>query len=314
MFVDFRGTIFGIIQWQWKSVLLFTVLTTVVVLAEYLFPDALAQVMLPAVPVAVVGGAIGIFVSFRTNSAYDRWWEGRKLWGRLINSSRHWCTQVLGYLPGDPDGADQVPPAPSDLQRRLVRRHIAYVHALRVLLRGQSLAEDAEFRQFLTEREASRIVAESNPTHALLQLQMQDIVAENDAGRLNDFRLTSMDETIRALLDIQGGCERIKKTPFPRSYGFIAERLIYAFGIMMPLGLVGTVDNDWVIVPLTVVVCLAFSLISESGRVLENPFTMFWPALPLSAMSKTIEINLRQRLGETDLPAAPKPDDRGVLM
>ncbi|MCA9683030.1 MAG: hypothetical protein KC457_12595 [Myxococcales bacterium] len=314
MFVDYRGSILGLIGWQWRSVLLFTLASTLVVAAEHFLVDHIEHVLLPVTPVAVVGGAIGIFVSFRTNSAYARWWEGRKLWGRLINSSRHFCSQVLLYLPGSGEGAEQSPPLPSELQRDLVRRHVAYVHALRALLREQKLGEDQDFSAFLEPREAERIVAESNPTHALLHTQMQLLVAENQAGRLDSLRLQSFDATIRALLDIQGGCERIKKTPFPRGYGFIADRLIHAYGLLLPLALVGTIENDWIAIPITLLVCLSFLLISEVGRVLEDPFTMFWPALPLSALSKTIEINLRQRLGDANLPPMPKVDARGILM
>jgi ion channel-forming bestrophin family protein len=314
MFVTYRGSIWGLMGWQWRAMLLFTVASTTVVLLEHFIPAIAKLMLLPVTPVAVVGGAIGIFVSFRTNSAYDRWWEGRKLWGRLINSSRHFATQVLAYLPKPDHGADQIPPLPSELQATLVRRHIAYVHALRVLLRDQKLAEDREFVASLPNPELQRVIAESNPTHALLHTQMHALVAENDAGRLDNFRMQSLDQTIRELLDIQGGCERIKKTPFPRGYGFIADRLIQAYGILLPLGLVGQLSNDWVAIPLTILVCMSFALISEVGRVLEDPFTMFWPALPLSALATTIEINLRQRLGDADLPAAPKVNERGILM
>jgi putative membrane protein len=308
MFVDYRGSVLGLIAWQWKSVLLFTVAASVIVAAEHFFLEHAQHVLLPVAPVVVVGGAIGIFVSFRTNSAYDRWWEGRKLWGGLVNSSRHFTSQVLIYLPSREDGV------PSELQRALVQRHIAYVHALRVGLRGDSLAEDAEFRSFVSDEELARLVLESSPTHALLHTQMRMLVAENEAGRLSSDRLRSFDETLRALLDVQGGCERIKKTPFPRGYGFIADRLIMIYGVLLPLGIIGNVDNDWIAIPLSLLVCLSFLLISEVGRVLEDPFTHFWPALPLSALATTIEINLRQRLGDADLPAAPRPNERGILM
>jgi putative membrane protein len=314
MFVEFRGSVFGLIAWQWKSVLLFTVASSLVVAAEHFLAEHAQHAFLPVAPVVVVGGAIGIFVSFRTNSAYERWWEGRKLWGALVNSSRHFSSQVLTYLPGPQDGTTREPPVPSELQRALVQRHIAYVHALRVLLRGDPLADDADFRSFVSDEELARALVESSPTHALLHTQMRLLVAENEAGRLSADRLRSFDETLRALLDVQGGCERIKKTPFPRGYGFIADRLIMIYGLLLPLGIVGTVDNDWIAIPLTLLVCLSFLLISEVGRVLEDPFTHFWPALPLTALSKTIEINLRQRLGDTNLPAMPRPDARGILM
>ncbi|PRQ09591.1 bestrophin family protein [Enhygromyxa salina] len=314
MFVDFRGSIWGLLRWQWKASLVFALASSLIVGFEHVFADHAHHIFLPVAPVAVVGGAIGIFVSFRTNSAYARWWEGRQLWGRMINSSRHFCTQVLSYLPNPEHGADQQPPVPSELQRALIRRHIAYVHALRVLLRNESLVDDTDFNAFLPGKEAERTIAESNPTHALLHTQMRLLVAESDAGRLDPLRLQSFDETIRALLDIQGGCERIQKTPFPRSYGFIADRLIMAYGILLPLGLVGQISNDWIAIPLTLLVCLSFALINEVGRVLEDPFTTFWPSLPLSALAKTIEINLRQRLGDANLPESPKQDARGILM
>ena len=305
MFVTYKGSVIGLLGWQWRAVLLFVAASTLVVLGERWLD--LSPVLLPGLPVAVVGGAIGIFVSFRTNSAYDRWWEGRKLWGQLVNSSRHFCSQVLVYLPPGPAG-------PSPLQVELIRRQIAYVHALRVLLRQQGLAGDPELRRFVPAAELEALAAGSNPTYALQQRQLELLAGEVAAGRLSELRMQKFDDTIRALLDVQGGCERIKKTPFPKGYGFIAERLIQGYGLLLPLGLVGGIENDWIVVPLTVLVCLSFSLISEVGRVLEDPFTMFWPALPLSALATTIEVNLRERLGERDLPALPVANERGVLM
>lgn len=305
MFVTYKGSVIGLLGWQWRAVLLFVAASTLVVLGERWLD--LSPVLLPGLPVAVVGGAIGIFVSFRTNSAYDRWWEGRKLWGQLVNSSRHFCSQVLVYLPPGPAG-------PSPLQVELIRRQIAYVHALRVLLRQQALAGDPELQRFVPAAELEALAAGSNPTYALLQRQLELLAGEVAAGRLSELRMQKFDDTIRALLDVQGGCERIKKTPFPKGYGFIAERLIQGYGLLLPLGLVGGIENDWIAVPLTVLVCLSFSLISEVGRVLEDPFTMFWPALPLSALATTIEVNLRERLGERDLPALPVANERGVLM
>jgi putative membrane protein len=304
MFVTYEGSVFGLLQWQWRPLVLYMVAAAVVVIAEHFFD--ISAFLLPTTPVVVVGGAIGIFVSFRTNSAYDRWWEGRKLWGQLVNSSRHFASQVLVYLPRDGGRA-------SDLQRELIRRQIAYAHALRVLLRQQDLRNDGEFLAMLPD-DPNGITRESNPTHALLHRQFERLTTEREAGRLGELPMQSLDDTLRALIDLQGGCERIKKTPFPRGYEFIAKRLTEAFGMLLPLGLVGSMDNDWVAIPLTALVCLAFTLIGEVGRVLEDPFTTFWPALPLSALSRTIEINLRERLGETDLPAMMVPDERGILM
>jgi ion channel-forming bestrophin family protein len=303
MFVTYRGSLMALLRWQWKPALLFMSAAIVVVLAEK--SELVEELKLSALPLAIVGGAIGIFVSFRTNSAYDRWWEGRKLWGQLVNVSRHFTSQVLAYL-----GADDR--ATRTAARALVRRHIGYVHVLRCVLRKQPPLADPEVTRFIGEDEQRVLRHESSMTHALLHRQLEELTALANRGVLDARRLQSLDESIRVALDVQGGCERIKNTPMPRGYGFIAERLIQIFGVLLPLALVD--DLGWLTIPLSLVVCLAFTLINEVGRVLEDPFTMFWPALPLSALSRTIEINLRQRLGHGDLPPVLQPDDRGILM
>lgn len=300
MFVDYRGSILGLLGWQWKAVTVFLAAAVAIVLLDRV--GHLQQLRIPALPLGVVGGAIGIFVSFRTNAGYDRWWEGRKLWGQLVNLSRHFSSQVHGYL------ASERP----EIREELVRRHIAWVHMLRCLLREQKPLDDEDVRSFLSASDLQLVTGQSNMTHALLHRQLTTLTELSDAGRLEPRRLQSLDETLRGLIDVQGGCERIQKTPFPRGYGFIAERLIVCFGVLLPLGLVEPLG--WLAVPLSLLVNLAFTLINEVGRVLETPFTLFWPALPLSALSKTIEINLRDRLGETDVPPLPRPDARGILM
>jgi putative membrane protein len=303
MFVTYRGTVLGLIGWQWRLVLLYCAFATVITVADRVFFHE--WINIGGLPLGVMGGAIGIFVSFRTNSCYDRWWEGRRLWGQLVNSSRHLATQILTYA----DAKDGVS---ADEEREIVRRHIGYVHVLRCLLRAQDPWVDPDVARAFDEPTRTRLRAESNPTHAILHAQTEAIMRLERSGRLDGFRLQALDRTIAALLDVQGGCERIKRTPFPPGYGFLATRLIGAFAILLPMGIVDQVG--WATIPLTVLVCLGFALINEVGRVLEDPFTLFWPALPLFALSMTIEVNLRQRLGDRDLPAIPTADSKGILM
>jgi len=256
----------------------------------------------PTFPLAVVGGALGIFVSFRTNSAYQRWWEGRKLWGRLINTSRHLCTQAIAYLP-------------EAEARATVLRQVAYVHALRCGLRHEDPFTDAHLVRSMDPKDHAELQGSTNLNHALINRHMATFVGLNRAGTIDHFWLSDLDESLRHLLDIQGGTERINKTPFPPAYGFLATRLTQMYACVLPFCLVEQL-HFWVI-PVTLLICMSFQLINEVGRVLENPFTNFWPALPLSAMSLTIERNLRQALGETELPPAEAPITRGrvrVLM
>ncbi|MEM9068004.1 MAG: bestrophin family ion channel [Myxococcota bacterium] len=302
MLVDNRGSVVRLLLWQWRNVLIFIISGTVVATMRIVLEWEWLQ--LPIVPMSIVGAALGIFVSFRTNSAYDRWWEGRKLWGRMINTSRHFATEVLTLIPSE--GGEV-----SEVQLTLVMRHVAYVHALRVLLRLQDPNKDADLQRTLRDDEKAW-TAQSNLTHALLHEQQRTLAALADKGTIGEMRLHSMDLSIAKLLDIQGGCERIKKTPLPRGYGFIAERLILAFGILFPITLAHQLG--WVVIPVNVLVCLSFALISEAGRVLEDPFNMFWNGLPLTQISRMIEVNVRERMGDTDLVPIPKPDENGILM
>ena len=300
MMVSNKGSVFRLIQWQWRAVLLFLAGGVFAALV-WTFVPALHWLVLPMSPLAVVGAALGIFVSFRTNSAYARWWEGRILWGRMINVSRHFCSQVLSYLPADA----------RELKARLVHRHVAYVHALRCLLRQQDPLADAELLRTLPD-DPARYRGQSNVTHAILHQQMTELVAAVDAGRLGELRMQRLDHSLEEMLAVQGGCERIKKTPMPRGYGFIAERLIWAYGLLFPFAMVKEIG--WLVVPINVLVCLSFTLISEAGRVLEDPFTLFWNGLPLQNMSMTIERNLGERVGDEELVEVPGVDANGILM
>ncbi len=298
MMVSTRGSVLRLLAWQWKYVVMFTLAGALAVLVNQRWPE----VKLPAMPLGIVGGALGIFVSFRTNQAYSRWWEGRQLWGRLINSSRTFASQTLAYLPADGEGRA--------LAETMVRRQVTHVHALRVLLRGQDLAADADVTALLVP--GDNLAGDSNPTYLLVHKNIEALALVTRRNYITGEQMLAIDESLRTILDVQGGCERIKRTPMPRGYAFIASRVLAVFALALPFALIG--DMGVAAIPVSTIVCLAFALISEAGRVLEDPFTMFWNALPLTQMARTIEVNLRQRLGDTDLPAIPGPDAAGVLM
>ena len=301
MMVTYQGSVTRLLVWQSANVRVYALAGLVAVVVYELLQRTIGwSLAVPSLPLAVVGGALGIFVSFRTNSAYARWWEGRQLWGRLVNSSRHWATQVAAYIP-DPE-----------LRRELIDRQIGYVHVLRCVLRQQPPLADASVVRALSAADQEALAGQSNLCHALLQRQLDAVTRLADAGGLDARRLQSFDETVRQLLDIQGGCERIKRTPLPLGYGFIAETLVRYFSYLLPFAIVA--DLHILAIPINVLVCTAFILINEAGRVLEDPFTMFYNGLPLTNLSDTIEQNLRNRLGERDLDPLAGPDPHGILM
>jgi len=259
---------------------------------------------LPAFPIGVVGGAIGVFVSFRTNSCYGRWWEGRQLWGRLVNVSRHFTLQLLHNVEG----------SGRDIVEQIVRRQIAYVHLLRCALRDEDGAQDERVMQYLDDEGRNAIHQSSNPTAAVLNLHMRDVAALRATQRIDGYTFLAFDGSIQTILDVQGGCERIKRTPLPRAYGFLSQRMIQWFGALAPCAMVA--ELGWGTIPVSAMVAVCFQFISETGRILEDPFTMFYNGLPLSSMSRTIERNLLELLG-TDkgtLPPSEPEVKRGVLM
>ena len=174
MFVTYKGSVIGLLGWQWRAVLLFVAASTLVVLGERWLD--LSPVLLPGLPVAVVGGAIGIFVSFRTNSAYDRWWEGRKLWGSLVNTSRSFARQILTLLGPQPGAHDEAhdPVALRALHIELVHRVVAFVHALRLALRNED--DLHELKDHLPEDEIKRLQNERNRPYAINQGTAERIV------------------------------------------------------------------------------------------------------------------------------------------
>ncbi len=302
MFVTYKGSVLGILQWQWRWVLIFAGIAVVVTALDIL---GLAQMLrLPTAPLGVLGAAVGIFVSFRTNAGYERWWEGRRIWGQLVNSSRMLCSQVITYIPGES-------PEAQALRERMVLRHLAWVHALRVSLRGENLMDDVALSRCSTLSQREAMSKAPNVCYWLLDEQLKDLRAAEAFG-LTELKQQSIDRTITTLLDVQGGCERIRNTPLPGGYGFIAERLTALFAFMLPLAIVESIG--WFSIPITVIVCLSFLLIGEVGRVLENPFSLFWPALPLGQLSTMIEINLKTTAGLSEVPAPVQPNELGIMM
>lgn len=251
-------------------------------------------------PFSIVGVALSIFLAFRNNAAYDRYWEGRKLWGGLVNASRNFGRQATTLLVAAPDEA----PALTLLQKQLVYRQIAYVNALRSSLRGDDVA--AAQAELLDEREHQRISALENPPVALLHEQARALAAAAARGWLSDLRLQTLDATLNELTNLQGGCERIKKTPIPLAYRFFANRFVRAFCALVPFALVEQLGLVTILA--SVAVAFVFLVLDRIGDLIQDPFTTGFNALPLAALCRTIEVDLRRQLGETTVPPLLTPE------
>jgi ion channel-forming bestrophin family protein len=237
----------------------------------------------------MAGAALSIFLAFRTNSAYDRWWEARILWGGLVNSSRTIARQALTFLKGDRHEEDV-----RALQAEIIILQICYVHALRCHLRSQS--PFPELRSRLEPATLEFLREHSNVPSALLLRMGERIEEAHRRGWIDSFRWTSMDQTLTSLTDIQGGCERIKNTPMPKRYDYFPRLLVNCFCLLLPFGLV---EGLGLLTPIASTgLSFIFILLDKVGREIETPFENTAHDTPMTSLSRTIEINLRQLMGD----------------
>ena len=262
-------------------------------------------VALPHIPLSLFGSAIGIIVAFRNQSSYARWWEGKTLWGALVNNSRSWARQVTTVMmPLCEAEAGEL----KEYQRRLVYHEIAYVIALRQHLRGLESWE--ELTPLLSERELSELREEKNVPLAIQQ-QMGALLRQCQVrGWIDMEHWRALESNLDDLVDAQGGTERIKNTPMPKQYDYFPQLFVQIYCLLLPLALV--INMGWYTPLGSTLVGFIFLALDKIGRDLEDPFDNTIYDVPLTSITTTIEVNLRQMLGETVLPEAEKPV-RGVL-
>jgi ion channel-forming bestrophin family protein len=267
---------------------------------------------LSVVPFTLISLALGVFLGFRNNTSYDRYWEGRKLWGRLVNDARSVARLAQHLIAHDATPQAQLDAsATAALQRELIYRTIAYVHALRMHLRNE-LGDLDQLTPFLSAEEVEAMPVQRNVPLAILTSISAVVQRARRAGVLRHRDVHLLEAQVNDLCDVQGGCERIKNTPIPWSYTVLMHSIVAAYCFALPFGLIATVQ---LATPLVVaLIAYAFLGLDAVGDELEEPFGTDVNDLPLSQLSRMIEVNLRQMLGEQDLPAMIVPGaDRVVI-
>jgi ion channel-forming bestrophin family protein len=262
-----------------------------------------------AAPFTLIGLPLGIFLGFRNNTAYDRFWEGRKLWGSLVNTSRSLTRQALTMLELQPEAerGAHVQDEIRAFEIKVIHMQIAYVHALRHHLRGTSPFE--AITHIIGEEEVKRFEGMDNVPYAILQRLGEYFVEARHKYWIHVFHVPTIEGSLTSLTDIQGACERIKSTPIPFSYTVLMHRIVAVYCSLLPFGLMDSIQWATPFVVLAISYC--FFGLDAIGDELEDPFGTDVNDLPLKAISRTIERNLRERLGEK-LPA-PHTAKRGIL-
>jgi putative membrane protein len=261
---------------------------------------------LPSLPLSIGGGALSVLLGFRNNISYGRWWEARTLWGRIVNHSRCLGRQAVAY--GSVNDQPQDRGSIRDTRRRIVYYQIAYVNSLRCQLRGQDPWPDLD--PFLSKEEIDSLRGEKNAA-AEIQRWMAVLIQDGcDRGWFGAIQLGLLDNGLTELANAQGGCERIKNTPMPRHYDYFISFFIHIYCILLPLGMVASLG---LLTPIgSALLGFGFLALESIGRDLEHPFDNSVHDVAMTSICRTIEINLRQYLRETDPPAPIEPV-RGVL-
>jgi putative membrane protein len=292
-------------------------------IAVYLLHDYFNvwQLHIPFTAISALSTALAIFLGFKTSNAYERWWEARQIWGLLVNYSRAWARQVITMVIAEsPLQAQEV----KDVQYRMVYRHIAFVHALRVFLRkkhtyneqGQEEIyegpnEYSDTEAFLSPAEYQIFTHKQNPPNYLLELQGEDLRAAFDQGWLSDFRFMKLEETLVEFNNVQGRSERIKNTPFPRQFSFFSRVFVFIHASLLPFVFVE--ELRWASIPISVIISFVFLCLDLIGERSEDPFENRLEDVPLTALSLTIETNLKEQWGDPHFPAKSQAPDGIVL-
>lgn len=254
------------------------------------------SVALPSIPISLYASSLGIFLGFRNNSAYDRWWEGRNLWGTVVNASRTLVRQSIVF-------GDQA------FAREMASLLIAFVHSMRLHLRRQDPVP--ELQRILSEEDLAFVLPFANMPNAVLTRLGMLVCDGHGQGLYGENRLVALEATLSRLTDCLGGCERIKNTPMIRQYDYIPKVLVYLFIAVLPFALVANLA--WFTAPVAVVISFLFLCLDTIGRDVEAPFENTINDVPMTALSTAIEIDLLQMLGERErLPEPAKPTD-GIL-
>ena len=305
-------------------------------------------IKIPWLPISVIGTAVAFYVGFKNNSAYDRMWEARKIWGAIVNSSRAWGTYVDGFVTNEFANEKQSDEVLHGIKQRLIYRHIAWLYSLRSQLLvatpwehisqgghtsrvarfyqqrfGIGLVDDEvtrlELKQFLPAEEHDRLVANVNTATQIINEQSRDLTQLKAAGLIDDFRHMEMMQTLYHFYEHQGKCERIKKFPLPRQYANMSRIFVGIFIALLPFSMIpALLDLDggwgfWLSIPITALVGWVYLMMEIIGDYSENPFQGMANDIPMLSLCRVIEIDLREMLGETDLPKGIEAKN-GVLM
>ncbi len=330
MFISRSLTTKALTNWLTKHVIWLVVFNGIISVLYYF---KIITISLPWLPVSVIGTAVAFFVGFKNNQAYDRMWEARKIWGGIVNDSRTWAMLVDSYV-RKVSGQTEI--EIQQTKRKLVYRHIAwlYIHRLQLLEpqtweqqgatgKTKKLAKKYEntlglgawdndvkyedIQQYLDSGEFEQLKKFHNKATQLINQQSRDLIQLHDKNYLTHFQHNEMEEVLRTFYELQGKNERIKKFPFPRDYSGMSHFFVWTFIVLFSFSFIPELLNlgnwaFWIGIPVATLIGLIYIIMEELGDYHENPFMKTPHAMPMLSLCRTIEIDMREMIGETELP------------
>ena len=282
------GYVFGKVKIELLMIFLYSL--AIAVIHEWFLK---LPISIPLAVPTILGTVISLLLGFRSNQAYDRWWEARQVWGAIVNDSRTLARQVLAFTESQYE-EDEV----HQMRQRMVRRQIAWCYAL-----GQSLRRmnpTGGLDKFLSRRELESLSRFNNVPMALLDQHARDLRRGLDEGYINRYQQIELDRTLTRLCDNMGKCERIKNTVFPSTYSLYIHFSLLLFISMLPFGVIE--HFGFLEVPLVVSISACFLLIEKMAIHLQDPFENKPTDTPMTAIAGTVEKDLRQLLHDQDEP------------
>lgn len=296
----------------------------------------LTWIAIPWLPVSLVGTAVAFYVGFKNNSSYDRMWEARKIWGAIVNDSRSWGIGVKHFVTNIFADAPASDADLQELRKSMLYRHIAWLYTLRLQLlkptswehinAGMHIGKLARKRiktyglgllkndthesnigGLLSSEDLQKIEEAKNQATRLIDLQAADLKQLREKGLIDDFRHMELQKLLNLFYTHQGKCERIKNYPLPRQYASTSMVFIALFIFLLPLGMMAEFAKMgehfvWLTIPFTAIAGWVFIMMELVGDYSENPFEGMGNDIPMYSLCRTIEIDLRQMLDETELP------------
>lgn len=321
--------------WTRRNIYITLIISIIPVILYQVF--GLKFIAIPWTVVALLGTATAFIVGFKNTQTYNRTWEARQIWGAILNSSRTWGTMSRDFL-NNPEKT-----------KELVYRHFAWLTALRYAMRESKVWEttskahndeykefydipeketplETELAKYISADELKYILTTKNKAVQLMSLQSKTIKQLFANKEIDSYQFVEMQKMVKDFYDQQGRSERIKNFPYPRQFATINSFFIKLFCILLPFGMLKEFDklNEgmtgifqgnmvWLVIPFSVLISWVYISLEQVGESTENPFEGSANDVPISQMSRTIEIDLREILGETDLPPALQPKNNIIL-